>query len=326
MSEGSAWRGSYAMTVLIFSHADDAHALAVMEALRGYGGAEVELLDLSDLPQRLAVSMYYESGQRRFLLRSLQDNRMLNLAQVRAVWWRRPQAFALPAAMIDSEYRRFALSELTTALQGLYQSMDALWVNAPVNDATAGHKPFQLAIAQRIGLEIPPTLMTNDPDAAVAFWQHHEGQIVYKQFAARPDSWRETRRLRPEETALADAVQWAPVIFQRYVEAEADIRVTAVGDTLFAAAADVRHAAYPVDIRLNPDVTYHAHTLPEPVSMLLRRLMRELRLCYGAIDLRLTPDGRYVFLEINPAGQYLYIEQQTGQQISAALAGLLASP
>jgi catechol 2,3-dioxygenase-like lactoylglutathione lyase family enzyme len=254
-----------------------------MEALRGYGGAEVELLDLSDLPQRLAVSMYYESGQRRFLLRSLEDNRTLNLAQVRSVWWRRPQAFALPAAMIDSEYRRFALSALTTALQGLYQSMDALWVNAPVNDATAGHKPFQLAIAQRIGLEIPPTLMTNDPDAAVAFWQHHEGQIVYKQFAARPDSWRETRRLRPEETALADAVQWAPVIFQRYVEAEADIRVTAVGDTLFAAAADVRHAAYPVDIRLNPDVTYHAHTLPEPVSMLLRRLMRELRLCYGAI-------------------------------------------
>jgi len=41
---------------------------------------------------------------------------------------------------------------------------------------------------------------------------------------------------------------------------------------------------------------------------------------YGAIDLRLTPEGRYVFLEINPAGQFLYIEYATGQPIAAAIA------
>jgi len=57
----------------------------------------------------------------------------------------------------------------------------------------------------------------------------------------------------------------------------------------------------------------------------LRALMRRLGLVYGAIDLRLTPDGRYVFLEINPAGQFLYVEQQTGQPIAAALAALLAA-
>jgi len=54
--------------------------------------------------------------------------------------------------------------------------------------------------------------------------------------------------------------------------------------------------------------------------------MRRLGLEYGAIDLRLTPEGQYVFLEINPAGQFLWIEMATGQKIAAALAACLAGP
>ena len=48
--------------------------------------------------------------------------------------------------------------------------------------------------------------------------------------------------------------------------------------------------------------------------------MQHLHLEYGAIDMRLTPDGDYVFLEINPNGEYLYVEQATGLPISRALA------
>jgi glutathione synthase/RimK-type ligase-like ATP-grasp enzyme len=312
------------MTVLIISSLDDVHAQAVMVALAARGGSEVELLGLSDFPQRLALSMAFEDGKHSFALHR-PGGQTFDLDRVRAVWWRRPQAFVLPEAITDPAHRRFAISEATTAFQGLYQSVDAVWVNEPLRDAAASHKPFQLTLAQRIGLEIPPTLMTNDPGAATAFWQRNEGEVVYKQFLALPETWRETRRLRPQEADLAAAVQWAPVIFQRYVEAEADIRVTAIGDELFAAAADVRSAGYPTDVRLNLDVHYIPHELPELVGAKLRRMMNELGLLYGAIDLRLTPDGRYVFLEINPAGQFLYIEQATGQKIAAALAALLAS-
>jgi glutathione synthase/RimK-type ligase-like ATP-grasp enzyme len=65
--------------------------------------------------------------------------------------------------------------------------------------------------------------------------------------------------------------------------------------------------------------------LPDDVTEMLHALMRQLGLVYGAIDLRLTADGRYIFLEINPAGQFLYVEQQTGQPITAALAARLAA-
>ena len=79
--------------------------------------------------------------------------------------------------------------------------MDAFWINEPARDAVASHKPYQLALAQQIGLDVPPTLMTNDVEEASAFWRRHEGQVIYKQFLALPIAWRETRRLKPEHEA-----------------------------------------------------------------------------------------------------------------------------
>jgi D-alanine-D-alanine ligase-like ATP-grasp enzyme len=86
----------------------------------------------------------------------------------------------------------------------------------------------------------------------------------------------------------------------------------------------VRKLDYDVDVRMNVDAKHVAHDLPNDVSDKLRALMRRLGLVYGAIDLRLSEDGRYVFLEINPAGQFLYVEEQTGQPITSALAARLA--
>jgi glutathione synthase/RimK-type ligase-like ATP-grasp enzyme len=99
--------------------------------------------------------------------------------------------------------------------------------------------------------------------------------------------------------------------------------VTVVDKVVFAAAADVRKATYPQDVRMNLEAKYEHHQLPEEIAVRLKTLMHKLGLVYGAIDLRLTPDGQYVFLEINPAGQFLFIEKATGQRISAALADAL---
>jgi glutathione synthase/RimK-type ligase-like ATP-grasp enzyme len=310
------------MKVLVLSELSDPHARAVMETLVAQGDA-AELLDLSEFPTRLALSMAFEVGARQFALKRDGGGR-LDLATVGAVWWRRPQSFKLPASMTDAVHRRFAMSEAATAFQGLYQSLDAFWVNDPVRDWAAQHKPWQLTVAQEVKLEIPVTLMTSDRDEARDFWRRHEGKVIFKQFRALPDACRETRRLRPEDAEHVDAVRLAPVIFQRQVEAVADIRVTAIGSDFYAASTDVRNAEYPVDVRMNLDARYEAHKLPSFVEDALRDLMRRVELEYGAIDLRLTPEGRYVFLEINPAGQFLWIERATGQKIAAALAAHLA--
>jgi len=310
------------MTVLIISSLDDPHTRFVMEALTSKGIA-VELLDLSEFPTQITLSMTFEECAHRFVLNRNGTGR-LDLSTINAVWWRRPQPFGLPVTLTDPVHRRFALSEAATAFEGLYQALDAFWVNDPVRDRAAHHKPWQLALAQQIGLPIPITLMTNDPEVARDFWQRHEGNVIYKQFRALPDAWRETRRLRTEETTLAENIKTTPVIFQLYVEAVADIRVTVIGDELFAASTDTRKGEYPVDFRMNLDLPFEAHTLPSSVQDILLLLMRRLGLEYGAIDLRLTPDGQYIFLEINPAGQFLWIELATGQKISESLAAHLA--
>ena len=105
----------------------------------------------------------------------------------------------------------------------------------------------------------------------------------------------------------------------------ADLRVTIIGDEIFAATVDLRDLEYDVDVRMNLNAKHVAHDLPDDIADKLRGLMRRLGLVYGAIDLRLTGDGRYVFLEINPAGQFLYVEEQTGQPLAAALAARLAA-
>jgi glutathione synthase/RimK-type ligase-like ATP-grasp enzyme len=293
-----------------------------MEALAATG-VDVELLDLSEFPTRITLSMAFEDESRRFVLKRTGGGE-IDLSTINAVWWRRPRPFKLPVALTDPVHCRLAMSEADTAFRGLYQSMDAFWVNDPTLDAAASHKPFQLTLAQEVGLIIPTTLMTNDPEEARDFWRRHEGDVIYKMFIALPEAWRETRRLRAEETNLAEAVRTTPVIFQRYVEAVADVRVTIVGDEIFAASTDVRKGEYPIDFRLNRDARFETHTLPSEVQDALRVLMRRMGLEYGAVDLRLTPKGSYVFLEINPAGQFLWIEMATGQKIAAALAAHLA--
>jgi glutathione synthase/RimK-type ligase-like ATP-grasp enzyme len=312
------------VTILIVSNLADGHARAVISELNSLG-APVELLDLSDYPAKLTLTLAFDGRNRRFQLRRPGAGH-LDLDSVGAVWWRRPGTFGLPETLTDPSHRRLALSEASTAFHGLFAAMPGLWVNPPALDALAGHKPYQLALAQSLGLDIPPTMMTSDPQEAHEFWRSCNGDVIYKQFIALPDSWSETRRLGEAEAKLGDAaIRVAPVIFQRHVAAVADLRVTIIGDEVFAAAVDVRDLAYDVDVRMNVNARHVAHDLPDDVAEKLRALMQKLGLVYGAVDLRLTEDGRYVFLEINPAGQFLYVEQQTRQPISAALAARLAA-
>lgn len=312
------------MTVLVVSSFADPHARTVIAELAKLG-AEVELLDLADYPGKLTLTLAFAGAERRFELKRPGEGE-LDLDLIRAVWWRRPGAFGLPDALRDPAHRRLALTEANAAFHGLFAAINALWINPPTLDFVASYKPYQLALAQGLGLEIPQTVMTSDPEEARDFWRVCDGDVIYKQFIALPEAWWETRRLGEAEANAPDAaIRLAPVIFQRHVAAVADLRVTVVGDEIFAAAVDLRDLDYDVDVRMNLKAKHVAHDLPDDVADKLRGLMRRLGLTYGAIDLRLTKDGRYVFLEINPAGQFLYVEQQTSQPIAAALAARLAA-
>lgn len=289
-------------------------------------GHEPALLDLSTLPDRATLTVAYENGQPEQLEYRL-DGLPLDLARVRSVWWRRPQAVE-PSTVADPEVHLFTVNEWHEAISGLWQLIEARWVNDPARDEIAARKAFQLRVAADVGLRTPHTLITSDPERARSFVEAHGlGRTIFKTFSCTHTVWRETRLVGDDELSAFDSIRIAPVIFQEYVPAEVDLRITVIGRRFFPAAIHSQDTDYPVDFRMSlGQAKTEPVPLPTNVERALLELMNRLGLLYGAIDMRRTPAGDYVFLELNTAGEFLFIEERTGQPIASALAELLARP
>ncbi len=311
--------------ILIQSHLGDLHTRRVLEALQRCD-ARVFVFDNARFPDGLGLSV--RNGADGGLATTLHDpaGGDLDLRRVRVIWLRRPQPLHISPSIRDIEDRRFTLNEASEALNGLWEILDAFWVNSPARDQAAHRKLLQLQVAEAVGLPCPRTLVTSNPDEARAFISKNSpSATVYKAFSATPARWRETRIIQPEELGRLDSVRHCPVIFQEFVPAVCDLRVTVVGDELFVGEVRSPEGGYAYDYRMDLDaaVISKGKLLPETEAK-LRVLMSRLGLVYGAIDLRRTPDGAEVFLEINPAGQWLFVEDKTGLPITEALASLLA--
>jgi MvdD pre-ATP grasp domain len=305
--------------ILIISHLADPHATKVLDHLTR-AGAEAVLFDTARFPREIRLDITHETGRRSAASAVINGTR-LNMSAVRLVWWRRPQPFEVPADVAGSQDRGFAYGECHAAIAGLWSCLDAHWVNNPERDEVAARKAYQLKVAAGLGLRVPRTLITNDPASAAAFiGGEGAAGTIYKSFSATEQAWRETRLLRPEERAHLDTVRFAPVIFQEHIRADIDLRITIIGDAIFPAEILSGETDYHVDFRMTMHTApIRAHVLPVEVVGQLRAFMAALGIVYGAIDMRLTRDGEYVFLEVNPAGQWLFIEERTGQPITAAL-------
>jgi glutathione synthase/RimK-type ligase-like ATP-grasp enzyme len=307
--------------ILVVSHPGDDHAVEVLAALER-GGHRAVLVDTAAFPGNSSLAIRYEDARCRcgFSI----DGEALDLDDFRVGWWRRPQPFKVDAGMTP-DVAAFAYAECHEAIAGLWAMLDLKWINPPVQDEVAHHKPYQLAIATEVGLQIPRTLVTNDPAAARQFIADQgSARTIYKTFLASPQCWRETRVVQSDEMGLLDLVRLAPVIFQEYVPALADIRVTVMGERMFAAAITAAPGGYDIDYRMDmAGASFRPHALPDVTKKSIARLMKRLGLVYGAIDLRRRPDGTYVFLEVNPAGEWRFVEERTAQPMTDAFAQML---
>jgi glutathione synthase/RimK-type ligase-like ATP-grasp enzyme len=303
--------------ILVVSYPDEDHTIEVVDRLRGRGH-DVRVLDFADLPARRTLTCRWDDvGEAAF--RAEGPDGTIDLAAARVIWWRRLRPFGLDPSVAASA-QGFALSETSQAVNGLLDSLDCAWVNPRAADEAAHRKPLQWTMARRVGLDVPRTLVTTDPLEARRFVEGIGARgTVFKAFLASVEAWRETRLVEPGDLERLDLVRLAPVIFQEYIEG-VDLRITVVGDDVFAAEIDARGTSYPVDMRMVVgEAAVRAVELPAPVREGLLALLRVLGLQYGAVDMRRTDDGRYVFLEVNPAGQWLFVERLTGLPISEAL-------
>ncbi len=248
------------------------------------------------------------------------DGRVVDLASVTTVWHRR-RFLPVPAGLPDPDQEQFVRREWGEATGGALSSLDAWLVNDPFRELAAS-KPLQLRLAESVGLRVPATLITNDADAVLGFVEHHRGQIIHKSFTTVAGRFRPTQRWTEGDRAALEGLRFAPVIFQELVPGTREVRVVMIGDRLFAAAFEPAPGL--VDGRMDLDTPYRPHELPGHVTHALGRMMARLGLVYASIDLRITDEGEYVFLEVNPQGQYLYVEVLTDLPLTRAMASLLA--
>jgi hypothetical protein len=309
--------------ILLVSHPGDEHLRPVLAGLRRRR-ARVGVLDTGRFPRRGRVDLRL-GGRRRSGLGLADSGLELAAAEVRSVWWRRPRPCEPDPRIPLSSHRDLAFRETSEALAGFLRCLEARWVNDPAREAEASHKVWQLESARACGLAVPRTCVTNDPARALGFLRELDpAPVVFKSLDATPETWRETRLVGPAERRLLGLVRLAPVVFQEYL-AGADLRVTCVGERLFAAEIDARGTAYPCDFRVGlRRARVKPVRLPRGVEAGLRRLLRRLGLLYAAVDLRRTDAGEHLFLEANPSGQFLFVEERTRQPIAEALCDLLA--
>jgi glutathione synthase/RimK-type ligase-like ATP-grasp enzyme len=259
----------------------------------------------------------------------------LNLNDVEAVWWRRPQLPAASAELTDAAVRNYVEQECRTFTQDVWGFLECRWLPAqPKTVQRAQLKASQLHLAGRLGFELPPTLVTNSPSDFLDFYRQHNGQIISKLLGSAFYSslgktfGRYTEVVSARDVAYAHSVQLCPLIFQAYVPKRVELRITVVGREVFAAEIESQgshHTRHDWRRYDSYSTVYRPHDLPDDIRQRCVRLVHEYGLLYGAVDMVLTPDGRYVFLELNPNGQYLWIEEATGLPISDAICDELLS-
>lgn len=249
----------------------------------------------------------------------------LDLRDVRAGYFRRPVLPEAPRGY-DSETCAYAISEWSAALRTLYSVIGDRWLNSPHRIEMAEDKPHQLQLAASLGFDIPETLVTNDLTMAREFTA--AGGFVGKPLKSglvkglESDRIIFTTRVNLADEHDPNALRAMPIILQREIPKQLDIRVTVVGQRVFAASIDSQvDPDTSVDWRRTsaPDLPHAQHELPELLAARCVALTSRLGLRFGAIDFVLDPSGRYWFLEINPNGQWGWIQTRTGHPIAEAI-------
>ena len=257
--------------------------------------------------------------------------RTIETSGVKAVWYRKPLFDFKGAA--SEENRGFAVEETRSAIDSILSLFEgAFWVNDLQSARSARVKAQQLSLASELGMRVPRTLITSSFDDALAFADSCPHGVAAKTIYSAtaviegiPQAI-PTQRITSDDVLLfQNSIKVCPVQLQEYVPKAHELRVTVFGREMFVAKLDSQKDAR-TTIDWRPDADICPHEIVPPTSYLERFCLEFLQrqgLVYGALDIIVTPEGEYVFLENNPFGQYLWVEDRTDAPLTRAMANLL---
>lgn len=229
-----------------------------------------------------------------------------------AVWWRRPEPPGCSVAHASASQEEAFASQWQAALEGLASVPGPRWVSSPAAIRSAEDKATQLAVAIRLGFRVPRTVWTNNTGSAKRLAD--SGRLVAKSVTAA--AWEDdsgpafvfAHLLSQSELPHDDALALGPVAFQHPILPKRDVRVTVVGARALAAIAEPKRDEA-LDWRLDPNRSWAPYKLNPTDADRCVRLVAELGLRFGGIDLALDDHGQIWFLEINPNGEWGWLTE-----------------
>lgn len=326
-----------AQILVITNSYDNLHVEAVRKEVEALGSTltrfDVDLL----VKGQNQITFDYKDGLGAVSL-STPDEGTFEIADIDTLWLRKPFGFGnfgFVESIKDPVQRGAVAKEVGAVMNALFSLLsDRLWPSSIAAMERAQSKPYQLSIAQRVGLNVPNTIITSDPVVARSFCR--VDRRVFKPLVESALNYEE-RSFLIETTLLTDAhmrqldlIKHQPSLFQAYIDKRCELRVTYVSGELFVARQELTSSASKniVDWRTvqgTSDSIYAPGELTAETARRLTLFMRELQLGFGALDFAVDQDGKEFFLEVNPKGQWLGYTDEIGLPAAATIARCLVN-
>lgn len=239
------------------------------------------------------------------------------------VWWRRCHGRpAVPDEVTDPQMRELVVKDCRAALRGvLLAGFTGTWISDPYATERAQNKLLQLNLAQALGLRVPRTLVSSDPAAVREFARAHGGTVIAKTVTGLLGTALQAGRVTAAGLGEDAEIMLAPTIYQEEIPGTDHLRVMVFGERVHAA----RIRSFELDWRLANDMVIEPVPLEPGLQDALRVMTGRLGLRMGVFDLKMRPDGEPVFLEVNPQGQFLFVEGMSDMPLSKAFAEFVAA-
>ncbi|KYC37673.1 MvdC family ATP-grasp ribosomal peptide maturase [Scytonema hofmannii PCC 7110] len=316
--------------VLLITHSGDFFTVDRVEEALSKKGAQPVRLDTDKFP--LFVQLKAQLNNFGSYHRLEYNNRSISTKQVHAVWMRRiwqPQI----DKKIAPQFQAACVKESLAALDGFLDSLrEARWVDNLERINFAENKLRQLKVASEVGLTIPETLVSNNAEEVREFFYKLEGKIITKLLTPLSISMKGspffmyTSAVQEQDLLDAETLRYCPMVFQEKIPKYKELRVVYVNGNIFVGALDASvYADSTLDWRCanSEACVWQPHELPDQVTARIKAFMAHFGLVFGAFDFIQTPSGEYVFLEVNPTGEWGMLERDLNYPISSAIADAL---
>lgn len=254
-----------------------------------------------------------------------EDGKSVSSNDITGVWNRKIWRISVPEEL-DQEYEKIFLNEYAHLRYNLFTQLQHLpWINPYENEKKVdGNKMFQLKVAKRNHLTIPPTVFTNDEEKVKAFFEEHcSGKAIAKLHGVirktmSGENLISTMVIEQETLENLSGMIYCPMIFQPYINKEYELRIMYVDGEFYTGKINNSENA---DWRVShKDYFWTAYELPADIRTNLTSMMKEMGLYMGAIDMIRGKDGKYYFLEVNPQGEWGMLQKELGFPIAERIA------